>query len=800
MLKNYFLIAIRNILRNRTISFINIFGLAVSMSICLLLIVIIADQYSYDDFHKNKDRIYRVITDRTELKEYKWSTATTAFPLADQLKQHESIEQLAVLKKGLEGVVQWKEQEIPFYGYYTNNDFLSMFDFPLEKGNPAEALKLPNAIVLTKNLAYKLFGSENPLDEVISVEDKGEFVVTGVLKDFPGKTHLDFEALISVNYVRQVVKADTSNYNPLDDWTNIYDNYIYFETKKGAKAADVKPVLKKAAANNYDPQGDFEYEFLIQPLTGITPGPLLSNTTGFGLPMFMVYIMLGIALVVLASACFNYANLTTARAVNRAKEIGVRKVVGARNKHVFAQFMIESVIVALIAFVFADLMMQYLLPQLNNMFTSLGAPIHFNETPHLYLWFLVFVLFAGLFAGVVPASFFSKTNPLEALKKTIRLDRLGKRFGFRRLDIRKALVVVQFAFTIFFVITIVTIYQQTQFVLTTDHGFRTEGVVNVKLQGMEYAKLKNEFEKLANVRLVASATHLPALGTNNTMEVQIEGQEEPLSVSFFGVDQNYINSMGLQLVAGNNFPEVMPEKEQYLVINEKAVSRLGWKNPQNAIGQVVEVGDHQLEVIGVVKDFHYERLDEEIGPMALRYLPKRANSAIVLINQDNPKQTIAQLESIWGKFTNRPFEYTFFKDDLRLSYGHFEALLLILGYVTVITVSIACLGLLGMVIYHIQNRTKEIGIRKTLGAEAKDILFTVGKGFLMLILIAYAIGGPLAYFVNKAWLQTNVYRIDFGLPTLLIGFVLVLLIVGVTVGSQLYKALKVNPVDSLKSE
>ena len=799
MIKNYVLIAIRNILRNRTISFINIFGLAVSMSVCMLLILIVADQYSYDGFHKKKDRIYRVITDRTEQREHKWSTATAPFPLADEIKHHVSVEKMAVIERGFEGIAGWKDQEIPFHGYFTNNDFLSIFDFPLEKGNPAEALTLPNAIVISQKLSIKLFGDTDPLNEVINIEGIGGFVVTGVFKTFPGKTHLDFEALASINFLN-ALKRDSALQGRIDDWNNIYDSYIYFLVKDGAEASEVIPLLKQAASNNYDPKGKFEYEFLLQPLTGITPGPLLSNTTGFGLPSFMIYIMLGIALVVLCSACFNYANLTTARAVNRAKEIGVRKVVGARNKHVFVQFMVEAVIMSLFAFIFADTVVQFILPRMNNFFVSMGAPIGFNETRYLYMWFLAFVLLTGALAGIVPAFFFSATHPIEALKKSIRLDRLGRRFGFKRLDIRKVLVVVQFAFTIFFTITIVTIYQQTQFVLTTDHGFKKDNIVNVRLQGLEYGKISAEFEKLADVRTVAAATHLPALGTNNTVSVKLPNEEEPVNMSFFGVDQHYIQSLGLELLAGKNFPGTMPKEERYVIINEKAVTRFGLKSPQNAIGQLLQLDDKQLEVIGVVKDFHYERLDEEIGPMALRYLPQMANSAIVVINQGKSKEVISELKKTWGNLTNRPFDYTFFKDDLRISYGHFEALLMVLGYVTIITVSIACLGLLGMVIYHVQNKTKEIGIRKTLGAEAFQLLSTVGKSFFIMILIAYAIGGPLAYVVNNGWLQTNAYRIDFGLPTLMLGFALVLVMVAITIGAQLYKAIKVNPAEHLRSE
>ncbi len=800
MLLNYLRIAFRNIWHNKTISFINFFGLAVSMSVCLLLIFIVADQYSYDDYHSKKNRIYRIITDRTELKQRVWSTATTAYPLEQIISEHQGIEKIVSIKRRFSGIAGWDNQEIPFHGYYTNSNFLSVFDFPLEKGNAKEALSIPNSIVLTKALASRIFGDTNPINEVIQIEEMGEFIVTGILTELPGKTHFEFDALTSIQFLEALAARDSTVYTGLDDWNNIYDSYLYVLLKDGTDPGDLTTIFTNAAKNNYDPEGKFEYEFKLQALTGITPGPLLSNTTGFGLPIVVIYILLGIAFLVLGSACFNYANLTTARAINRAKEIGVRKIVGARNRHVFAQFMLEALIISLFAFGFADQMVRYIIPKMNNFFLSMGAPMAFGKTPQLYLWFLLFAVLAGMLAGVIPALFFSATNPLHALKKTIQLNKLGRRAGFQRFDIRKVLMVAQFSFSIFFVITMITVYQQSKFVMNTDHGFRTEGILNVKLQGVPLEKVKPGFEALANVKLVAAATHLPALGTNNTIPVQLDDEQEPITVSYFGVDNFYINSMGLTLLAGTNFPDILPEEENSIIINQKAAQRFGWEDPNDAIGQIMEFGDKPLTIIGVIKDFHYERLDEKIEAMALRYQPQNANSAIVSINMEQAKETIVQLEAAWKETTNRPFEYTFFADDLRQSYGHFEALVMIMGYVTIIVLSIACLGLLGMVIYHIQNKTKEIGIRKTLGAHAMHILSTIGKSFFILILIAYAIGGSLAYLVNNSWLQLNEYHVDFGVVTIAMGFGVVLAIVLITIGSQFYKALNLNPVDSLKEE
>ncbi len=801
MLKNYILVAFRNILRNKTISFINIFGLAVSMTVCLLLILIVADQYSYDNYHPDKDKIYRVITDREMKNDDVWNTATAPFPLAATLKEQQGVQQLALVKKNFAGTAKWEQAEIPFRGLFANNEVLNIFNFPVKSGDTFDALTLPNAVVLSNELASKIFGDKDPIGQTIEVEEVGEYVVTAVLAEFPGKTHFDFDILASVNGLPLLEKEGKLS-APLTDWNNIYDNYIYIKTTEGFKEDDLATFLSQSATANYDAAGDYSYKFKLQPLSEITMGPLMSNTMGFGLPAIVMYVLLGLAVVVMLSSCFNYANLTTARAMNRAKEIGVRKVIGAGKKHIIGQFLVEAVLIALFAFAIAALLVEYLHPALNTMFTSLGAPIRFDKTNNLYLIYVGFAALTGIIAGIVPAIFFSSTNALVALKKSINLENLGRKIGIAKVSIRKILVVTQFAFSIFFVVTIITIYQQMNMVLTADHGFKTENILNVRLEGMSYETIKNEFSSIANVQAISATTYMPALGTENGFEISLPNEEEPAYFSYFGVDNNYLQSMDIVLVAGRNFPEVMPEEERYILLNEQAIKRMGYESPEMALGELITLSesDKQLEIIGVVEDYHYLRMDDEIGPLGLRYMPSSVSSMIVTINDQQEKQTLAQLEAGWKKHTNRPFNYSYFEDDMKESYGYYAALLAILSYVTLIVVSLACLGLLGMVIFHIQNKTKEIGIRKTLGAQAMDITFTVAKSFLILIGVSYLIAGPLAYFVNNMWLQTNAYRVDFGFGTIALGFLMVLAVVALTIGSQVYKALKINPVESLRSE
>lgn len=798
MIKNYIITAFRSILRNKSISIINIVGLSISLSVCLLLVFIVADQYSYDNFHSKKDQIYRVYTDRVQNGQNLWQTATTTFTLKDELVNQSGVAEVTAVQRRLDGVAKWNSKEIPFYGYYTDNTFLSVFDFPLKYGSRETALETPNSVILSADYAEKIFGDQSPDGEIVEIEKIGSFIVTGVLDQPLGKSHLNFDLIVSSENLLQRARQDSTLNSVLTNKDNVYDTYIYVNIPDDKNKASVEVALAEYATVTSAENEQFDYSYQLQPLTGITPGPLYSNMSSFSLPMFVVYGMLGIALIVLTSACFNYANLTTARGINRAKEIGVRKVVGAYRKHIFAQFMIEAVIMALIAFFFADIILQFTVPAMNNYFLSLGAPMTFNETPALIWIFVLIALFAGVMSGLVPALFFSSTKPIQALKKVVNFS--GKKSSWFSVNIRKLLLVVQFAFSLFFITTMVTIYQQLNYVMNKDHGFRKEQLINVHLNGVNYEDLKPSLAQSTIFETYTATSHLPALGSNYTMEVTTDRVAEPFNMSYFSVDHGYIKTMDLNLLVGRDFSDNTALAEKEIIINETAVKKLGLESPIDAIGEVIHQDDELLQVVGVLKDFHYERLDQKIGSLALRLIPGFTNHLIVHVDPEKKDRAEEELKQIWQKHTNRDFESTLVEDDLKMSYGHFEALLMVTSYVSIIVVSLACLGLLGMVIFHVQNKTKEIGIRKTLGAKGLNIFLITSKGFAVMMLIAFFIGAPLSYLFNMSWLETNVYRTDFGAGTIVTSLLLMLLIVMITIGSQLYKAVSVNPVETLKQE
>lgn len=807
MFKNYLIIATRNILKHKTISLINIFGLTVSMSVCLLLLQIIMDQLSYDNFHKKKDRIYRVITERTHSNNEVWETATTPYPLGSEIEGLNDIELLTRIRKSFKGVAETEDSEIPFQGFFTDENFLKIFDYPLKYGDAESALSAPNSLILSSELAYKLFGEQMPLGKTVKVDEMGEFIVTAVMDKWPGKSHFQFDALSSVQLLAGLEQQNIISPGT-DFWLNIYDSYIYFLLKSDANLKSIKSVL--ANGNDHYEKSEFTYEFVNQSLLDITPGRTLSNMPGFSMPGFVIYFLAALAFIVLLSATFNYANLSTARALNRAKEIGVRKVIGAKRKHVIAQFLIEAIIISLISFLFADLLRELLQSRVNSFLNVVGAPFSFKETPNMTLIFIGFAILAGSVAGVVPAFFFSSTSPLQALKKNIGLHSFSG--ASSKFNLRKILMVVQFGFSVFFIITVVTIYRQSKYVLNKDYGYTTKGLISIPLNGINPDNLKNDIELISSVDQVGLVSHLPALGSNSTFEIKKVHNEDELTLSYFFVDENYIDNLELELLHGHNFPVSSLNTEQYAILNETAVKALGYQYPQEAIGESLNFnltgkskndtiqGTRYVEIIGIVADHNFQRLDTKITPMALRHSPNSYNYVIVKTHPDKISGTVASINDIWNHHTKRPFEYQLYSDEFWKSNGLFDLLATIMGYIAFITISIASLGLLGMVIFYVQNRIKEIGVRKVLGASGASIMMLVAKKFVTLILISFIIGGPLAYFVNESWLSTYPYRISFGLETIAFGFIAILILVTTTIAPQVIRAINVNPAQSLRDE
>lgn len=803
MIRSIFLTSIRNLFRNRTFSLINLIGLSVSMSLGLLIILIVKEQYTFDTFHKDTDRIYRINTLALRVTGDSEPYATVPLPVGHAIRdEYTFTDEVVCINRWFNGDAVYGNVNVPVQGLFADPSFLKVFNFPLDRGNPSTALNEPNSLILTKTAAERIFGKAEPLGQTMTIGGYGEFVVTGVLKEFISKTHFDFEVMASTSAIpaleRSGVLSASSN-----DWNNYYGNLVYIKLKEGRSTEEVEQALKEIALKNYaglklEPR-DKGYEFYLQNLAEITPGPALSNQMGNGMPSLLLIFISVLAGIVMVMACFNYTNLMIAKSLARAREIGIRKVVGANRWQIFTQFIGEAVIFSIVALMVSYLLLQLLKPGFMQLNIAREFATELAEDGSVYFYFLLFAIGTGVVAGLLPAGYLSAFRPARVLKDA------GGLKVYSRLTLRKALIVVQFTLSVVFVLVVLVIYNQIRFMVNKDYGFNEQHIINVRLQGMEMDKLANEVKSLPGVISVGGVSH--ALGTwaDRSSDYKRNREDEPFTMRDFIVDNNYIDNIGLSFIAGSNFdPSLQGDHERHIILNEKALSFFGFADPVSAMGQSVFVNDSvMLTVIGVVKDFNFRPLNYEIGPLALRYNTSQLDwlSVKVLPNQQN--SVMASVESIWKKLDPvHPFEGMMMDDQIDGAYesaGFFD-ILNIVGYISFLTISMACMGMLGMAMYSSQTRIKEIGVRKVMGASSGQITMLLSQSFILLMGMALIPGIPLAWLLGDQFLSMYAYKTSISLPLILAGVGIVVLAGLITIGSQTWRAASSNPVDSLRHE
>jgi len=789
MFKSYLLTALRNLFKYKGFSAINIIGLSFSMTVCLLIVMIIIDQLSYDNFHKNRERIYRVLTN-DEMSDFVVTQfACTAYPMAEYLKSNYPMVEEAVTIHGYynsEG--KYKDKIIPIKGLYTNSDFFRVFDFELVGGDPEHALDEPYSMVIREEVARKFFGEEDAIGKTISVDTTKEYTVTGIIKENNQKTHINFEILASINSMEK----DLS-----EDWKDVYSNWAYIILEDGFNPEELKPAFEKIREEQYSSDPELDFSFELQALTDITLGPILGNEIGFFLPKMVFIGMVILALVLIVTAAFNYANLSMARSLIRAKEIGVRKVVGANRKQVFFQFLVESVVSALCALIISYFLLQFLKPAFTGMKFMADMQISPQENVRVYIWFMVFAIATGLIAGLIPAIYMSSFNPVTIFKDISELK------IFSRVFLRKFLVVAQFAFSIILLVTIVLLFQQMKYWMNANYGFNKENVLNIRLKGNNRDLLDNELRRLPEIKSVSWSSHIPGVGNVWSDDAWTDSKENKIELCHFFTDRNYIEVMGLTLVAGINFPEnYNSNNEQYVILNQSAVDIFNFGTPQDALGKFITIKDTVLvEVIGVVKDYNFFAMFGKIKPMALRLNRDKYNVAHLLMSTTDISRTMNKLERIWKEIDPvHSMEAKFLDDEIRQYYMFFSDILYMIGFTSLLAIIIACLGLFGMATYSAETKVKEIGVRKVFGARGLSVTYLVSKGYLNLILISILIGIPVAYFGNNFWLQKLPYRVAFGFGTLFMCSIFILLLSLLIIVSLSLKAANTNPARSLRYE
>lgn len=809
MLRNYIKVAIRNILKHRVFSFINIFGLAVGMSVCMLIIMLVADQMMNDRHNPNRNRIYRV----NSLPYYNGNqqqrgneTATTSQPIRDELlNNYIGVEKAVRLIRGFGN--NWISLEpgndinVPVSGYFADPEVLDMFALELQYGDPTTALVEPYSVVLTKKAAEKLFKEENPVGESLKVGDLGTYKITGVIKESDNKSHIVVEAYASMSTVKSLQASGVLG-GQSDDWFNFYTGWVYVMLEQGKTAADIEPYLAKIHDEHFSKLPTPETTtttYKLQHLMSITPGPMLNNPIGPFMPWIIIYFLSGLAAIILVTSCFNFTNLSIARSMSRAREIGVRKVTGARRIQIFNQFISESIIISLFSLVLALVLLVLIKPLLLDL--AFAKAMHWNMTANyfVYIVFFVFAIVVGIVAGLFPATVLSGFQPIKVLKNLNGTKLMSK------IGMRKALLVVQFSFSLIFILTVIVIYNQLDLFLHSDYGFNPAHKIVIQKGDTSYETLKAELLKQNNITNVSLASHIPSAGVVYNEGFKKSLQEENWTdLRYFAVDEDYLDNMEIPLLAGKFFTvENGKSNKNLIVVNEEAVKAFNFTSNAEALGQVIisQRDSSERQIIGVVRNYIHEMAVEKLEPMALMYNPEEFSLFQIRYSGDF-EQASEAVEKSWATVNpGLKVEIRDFEEKMGELYEIlFGTLVKVIGFIATLAIIISCLGLLGMATYTIETRKKEISLRKVLGSSDGALVYILSKGYISILLMAMAIAVPAAYFLNTLWLENFSIHVSVDIVTISIGVLILLLFGAITIGSQTLQAIFINPVDNLKDE
>lgn len=801
MFKNYIVTALRHFWKNKSFSFINITGLALSMAVCLLLIMMIKDANEYDKFHPGSDRVYRINTEALRKGGGSEPYASSPYIVgATFASSYTGIEAWTMFNSGFNGDIAAGDRKFSFNMHFTNASFFNLFDFTFKEGAAATALSEPYTIVLTKELSDKLFPAGNAIDKTVDVKGAGLFKVTGILNKFPGKTHLEFEALASFATVPSLEKNNVVN-PTISNWLNYYTNYTYVRLKPGVKVSQAEASLAEIEKKNYKgltlETRDAGYHFVLQPLGDITPGPILSNSMGKGMSSNILWFFGMLAFVIIMSAAFNYTNLTIAKAMGRMKEIAMRKVVGSSRTQVFLQVVLESVIVSLLALGVAFIILQFLIPQFTRLGFINAADISFKTDATVILLFIAFAVVLGLVAGMLPAVVLSHIKPLMLMQKLQGLK------VFRHLGLRKTLLVIQFMISLIFISVVTITYRQMQYGMNINFGTKQTHIFNVRLQGIGYEKAEQEFSKIPGVEKISAVSVLMGSYSDWADDVRTTKDKDAVTVREYFTDENYISNFNLKLVAGENFVTDHSQKhEQYAIVNETFVKNFQLGSPMDAVGKTIIVGDSTTLIIrGVLKDFLFKPADYALEPMLMRYNPEQWSILNLSIASGSTIQTTAQIESAWKKLDPyHPFDGRFYEDDIQAIFADMRDAVWIIAFIAMLGVTIACLGLLGITIFTVQSKAKEIAIRKVIGASPASLMRLLTRSYVQVMIIAVLLAIPIAVFLGNLMLQEMSQRITLDAGLFIPGVIVIVLLSFLTIGSQTLRAAFSNPVMGLREE
>ncbi len=785
MIRNYLKIAFRNMTRHKGFSFINISGLAIGMLCAFLIFFWVQHELSYDRYNEKGESLYRILQHIRYSEVVTW--AINQGPLGPALKE----EIPEIVEQARYSFARWRikhnDKVFVEIGGYTDPSLFKMFSLPFIKGDPDTALADPRSVVMTRELAQKIFGNEDPLGKIVNVADKYDFRVSGILKDLPDNSHFRFEFLANMDFGKEVGRT-------VDHWKNSHFT-TYVQLAENASMEEVNAKIY----NFLDAKPTLEdWEKLsLQPLFKIHLSSGIGyDSFGSGNAKYIV-IFSAVAFFVLLIACINFMNLSTARSLLRSREVGLRKVVGAFRSQLISQFMGESVFHCLIAMVMAVSLGILLLPAFNQLARKEFTPGLFIR-PDVLLGCLVIVVLTGIIAGIYPAFVLSGFRPASVLKGSGGLS--GRRSLFRRV-----LVVFQFCVSVVLIIGSLVIFSQVNFMQNKDLGYNQENLITLNLNSFiqkNYEAFKHELMENPNIVQVSRVSGLPTYGYYfSNSRWNWEGKDPEKDVLFRAnyVDYGYLDTLGAQIIRGRNFSKDYGDESSNIIINETSQKVMGFENP---LGKRVTLGEeNEFHIIGVVKDFHFVSLHTQIEPLIHLFNPDRCSAVVARISSENTPQTLQFMEGTWKKYAgDYEFDFRFMDDRLDALYSGEQRVGRIINVFTALSVFISCLGLFGLASFMVVRKTKEIGIRKVLGASMSGIVLLLTKEYSKWVIAANMIAWPLSYFILNQWLQQFPYRTNIKFWIFLGTGLVTLGIAVLTVSYQSIRAALSNPADSLRNE
>jgi len=808
MIRNYIKIALRNLLKYRFISFINLFGLTVGLTCCLLITTYIINELSYDRYNKNADNIYRItrsFNNQDGVVSLKLSTISTPFGyyLPGDFPEIKKLTRL--YDYGLVPL-RYKEKLLnEEHLFFADEELFDVFSVNVLKGNPKTALADPYSVMMTEETAKKYFGDEDPINKVIRYNNQLDLKVTGIYKAFPENAHIHPPMMVSFETLKDTLIYGENNLR--NGWgNNSFFTYILLPDHYDANKmiSRFPAFLNNHMAAQYNGMQPAKFTKLgLQKLTDIHLYSHTDYEAEQNSDMKRVYIFAAVAFFILLIACINYMNLSTARSALRAKEIGIRKVIGARKKELITQFLSESVLLSWMAIILAAGILYLAVPWLNKMTDQhMSVSLLVNWQVLLPVFFTPFII--GIVSGIYPALFMSAFQPVKTLKGLFKA-------GTSTISLRKILVVTQFSISIILIITTAIVFQQLHFMQQKSLGFNREHIVVINYGGglsSQFEAFRNELLTDANIKDATRSSRVPSgrlldnLGASTLSGDSLK--PTTTDIKFVSVDYNFIPTFGIQMAAGRNFSKEFGTDTASFVVNETTVKSLGWPSSQAAIGKDFKYGRVRGHIVGVVKDFHFESMHQPIAAMILVMLPPGQNyfnNLSVKIAGNNVAEALSHIENTWKKFVpESPYQSAFLDERFDALYKSEQKQGNIFTVFAFIAILIACLGLFGLSAFSISQRIKEIGVRKVLGATTGSIVALLSKEFLKLVAIAAVIAFPVAWYAMHNWLLDFAYRINMSWWIFILAAIIAAAVALFTISFQAVKAALSNPVKSLRSE